>query len=93
MSAANILQLPMLFQIDECLEKVFGTILLRKFRFFKERVNHYTGYNYEPAKWCRRKVKGIRIFRGEDQIIWDVSLNVRQGEVVTLLGANCTGKG
>jgi len=38
------------------------------------------------------EVKGIRIFRGEAQILWDVSLNVRQGEVVTLLGANGAGK-
>ena len=38
------------------------------------------------------EVRGIRIFRGEAQILWDVSLNVRQGEVVTLLGANGAGK-
>jgi branched-chain amino acid transport system ATP-binding protein len=38
------------------------------------------------------EVKGINIFRGEAQILWDLSLNVKKGEVVTLLGANGAGK-
>ncbi len=36
--------------------------------------------------------KEINIFRGEAQILLNVSLNIRQGEVVTLLGANGAGK-
>jgi branched-chain amino acid transport system ATP-binding protein len=38
------------------------------------------------------EVKGINIFRGEAQILWNLSLNVKKGEVVTLLGANGSGK-
>jgi branched-chain amino acid transport system ATP-binding protein len=38
------------------------------------------------------EVKGINIFRGEAQILWDLSMNVIKGEVVTLLGANGSGK-
>jgi branched-chain amino acid transport system ATP-binding protein len=37
-------------------------------------------------------VKGIDIFRGEAQILWDIEIQVVQGEVVTLLGANGAGK-
>jgi branched-chain amino acid transport system ATP-binding protein len=37
-------------------------------------------------------VKGIDIFRGEAQILWDIEFQVVQGEVVTLLGANGAGK-
>lgn len=38
------------------------------------------------------EVKGINIFRGEAQILWNLSMNVKKGEVVTLLGANGSGK-
>jgi branched-chain amino acid transport system ATP-binding protein len=38
------------------------------------------------------EVKGISVFRGEAQILWDLSMNVEKGEVVTLLGANGSGK-
>ena len=38
------------------------------------------------------EVKGINIFRGQAQILWDLSLQVEKGEVVTLLGANGSGK-
>jgi branched-chain amino acid transport system ATP-binding protein len=38
------------------------------------------------------EVKGINIFRGQAQILWDLSMQVEKGEVVTLLGANGAGK-
>jgi branched-chain amino acid transport system ATP-binding protein len=38
------------------------------------------------------EVKGINVFRGEAQILWELSMNVEKGEVVTLLGANGSGK-
>jgi branched-chain amino acid transport system ATP-binding protein len=38
------------------------------------------------------EVKGISVFRGEAQILWDLFMNVEKGEVVTLLGANGSGK-
>ncbi len=37
-------------------------------------------------------VQGINIFRGEAQILWNLSLRVENGEIVTLLGANGAGK-
>ncbi len=38
------------------------------------------------------EVKAVNVFRGEAQILWDLSMNVKKGEVVTLLGANGSGK-
>jgi branched-chain amino acid transport system ATP-binding protein len=38
------------------------------------------------------EVRGVNVFRGEAQILWDLSMNVEKGEVVTLLGANGAGK-
>jgi branched-chain amino acid transport system ATP-binding protein len=37
-------------------------------------------------------VKGINVFRGEAQILWDLDMKVEKGEVVTVLGANGAGK-
>ncbi len=37
-------------------------------------------------------VQGINIFRGEAQILWNITLRVEKGEIVTLLGANGAGK-
>ena len=38
------------------------------------------------------EVKGIDVFRGEAQILWDLAMNVERGEIVTVLGANGSGK-
>lgn len=38
------------------------------------------------------EVHAIRVFRGEAQVLWDISMEVNQGEVVTVLGANGAGK-
>lgn len=38
------------------------------------------------------EVRDIRVFRGQAQILWDVSILVRKSEVVTVLGANGAGK-
>ncbi|RMF99643.1 MAG: ABC transporter ATP-binding protein [Nitrospirae bacterium] len=37
-------------------------------------------------------VKGIDVFYGDVQVIWDLSFNVREKEVVALIGANGAGK-
>jgi branched-chain amino acid transport system ATP-binding protein len=37
-------------------------------------------------------VKGLNVFYANLQVLWDVSLHIDQGEVVTLLGANGSGK-
>ncbi|MCE5312796.1 MAG: ABC transporter ATP-binding protein [Nitrospiraceae bacterium] len=37
-------------------------------------------------------IKNIEVFYGDVQVIWDVSFNVKQGEVVALIGANGAGK-
>lgn len=38
------------------------------------------------------EVRGINVFRGEAQILWDLAMNVERGEIVTVLGANGSGK-
>ena len=38
------------------------------------------------------EVNRINIFRGEAQILWDLSMKVEQGEIVTVLGSNGSGK-
>ncbi len=38
------------------------------------------------------EIKNIDVFYGDAQALWDVSLEVREGETVTLLGANGAGK-
>lgn len=37
-------------------------------------------------------VKEIDVFRGEAQILWNVTMKVERGEIVTVLGANGAGK-
>jgi branched-chain amino acid transport system ATP-binding protein len=38
------------------------------------------------------EIKNIDVFYGDAQALWDVSLTVKGGEIVTLLGANGAGK-
>lgn len=38
------------------------------------------------------KIKGLNVFYDKVQVLWDVSFNVKAGEVVTLLGSNGAGK-
>ncbi len=38
------------------------------------------------------KVNGLQVSYGEYQVIWDVSLHVEQGEIVSLMGPNGAGK-
>ena len=38
------------------------------------------------------EVAGISVFYGAIQALWDVSFEVREGEIVTLLGSNGAGK-
>jgi branched-chain amino acid transport system ATP-binding protein len=38
------------------------------------------------------EVQGLNVFYANLQVLWDVSLHIEQGEVVTLLGANGSGK-
>ncbi len=37
-------------------------------------------------------VKGVDVFYGDVQVLWDVSFNVQKGEIVALIGANGSGK-
>ena len=38
------------------------------------------------------EVKNIDVFYGDVQVIWDISFEVKQGEIVALIGANGAGK-
>jgi branched-chain amino acid transport system ATP-binding protein len=38
------------------------------------------------------EVSNMNLFRGETQVLWDISLNVGQGERVAILGSNGAGK-
>ena len=38
------------------------------------------------------EVKNIDVFYGDVQVLWDVSFEVKQGEIVALIGANGSGK-
>jgi branched-chain amino acid transport system ATP-binding protein len=38
------------------------------------------------------EIKGLNVFYEKVQVLWDVSFNVKAGEVVTLLGSNGAGK-
>jgi len=38
------------------------------------------------------EVKGIDVFYGDVQVLWDVSFEVKAGEIVALIGANGAGK-
>jgi len=37
-------------------------------------------------------INGLNIFFGKIQVLWDVSLNVRENEMVAVIGANASGK-
>jgi branched-chain amino acid transport system ATP-binding protein len=38
------------------------------------------------------RVNGIDVFYGDLQVLWDVSFNVKEGEILVLIGANGAGK-
>jgi branched-chain amino acid transport system ATP-binding protein len=38
------------------------------------------------------EIKNIDVFYGDVQVIWDVSFDVKKGEIVALIGANGAGK-
>src|SRR5512139_2176426 len=38
------------------------------------------------------EIQQIDVFYGDVQVIWDVSFDVKQGEIVALIGANGAGK-
>ena len=38
------------------------------------------------------KLDNINVFYGDLQVLWDVSLEIRKGELVAVIGANCAGK-
>jgi branched-chain amino acid transport system ATP-binding protein len=38
------------------------------------------------------EVKGLNVLRGKMQVLWDVSIEIKKGEIVALIGANGAGK-
>jgi len=44
------------------------------------------------SKQAILKINNIDVFRGSFQALWDVSLDVRRGEMLALIGANTAGK-
>ena len=38
------------------------------------------------------KIDGIDVFHGTFQALWDISVDVRRGEMLALIGANTAGK-
>ena len=38
------------------------------------------------------EVKDIDVFYGRVQVLWDVSFNVKEGELLAIIGANGAGK-
>jgi branched-chain amino acid transport system ATP-binding protein len=43
-------------------------------------------------RWRVLEVKGVDVFYGDVQVLWDVSFEVKKGEIVALIGANGSGK-
>ena len=38
------------------------------------------------------KASGLDVYYGDVQVLWDVSFEVKKGEIVALIGANGSGK-
>ncbi len=45
-----------------------------------------------PARATLLEVRGIDVFYGDVQVLWEVSFEVREGEILVLVGANGAGK-
>lgn len=62
----------------------------------KHKVQGEKRYRPKKPKKANRilmlEIKNIDVFYGDAQALWDVSLTVKEGEIVTLLGGNGAGK-